>query len=214
MKQIIKRLIAVTVLFYATVSSLYSQQQSVVSLVLTGFNEAHKGFPSLVNDTLPFDGWNNKLKPERIKQYEGVKDITLLFEKKFKSRLLHDSLVRRNEMKITGSTIILGQDKTWDDYKDTLTNYYTKIISFYQQAFGKQLNYTQVIKLQDPKEASAKPRYSIYFYEKSITIPDTLTDIYEIERQLDVVAWFCVELKQNVLISRNYNLIHRISGGQ
>lgn len=214
MKRIFTSLMIITALLFAASYQLYSQQQSVVGLLLKSFNEAHQGFPSMVNDTLPFDGFVNKVKESRVKQYEGVKDIFLYFEKNFKSKLLNDSIVRRNQMKIIGSTIMLGQDKTWDDYKDTLSRYYNKIVNFYIQAFGKQLNYTSIIQLQDPKQANTLPRYSIYFYEKKIQLPEGLTNIYEVERQLDVVGWFCVELKENILIASNYNLIHRISGGQ
>ena len=38
--------------------------------------------------------------------------------------------------------------------------------------------------------------------------------MYEIEKQLDVVAWFSIELQENILTSKNYNMIYRISGGQ
>lgn len=214
MKQLPKKVVSVLMIVCFISNGLYAQKQSVVNLLLTSFNEAHQGFPSMVNDTLPFDGFVNKVKESRVKQYEGVKDIFLYYEKNFKSKLLKDSIVRRNQMKIIGSTIMLGQDKTWDDYKDTLTRYYNKIVNFYIQAFGKQLNYTSVIELQDPKDANTRPRYSIYFYEKKIQLPEGLTNIYDVERQLDVVGWFCVELKENILIASNYNLIHRISGGQ
>ena len=202
------------VLFMLTLTNASAQQLSVINLILTGFNEAHQGFPTLSKDTLPFDGWWNEIKPSITNQYDGVKDIKIKFEKNFKSLLLNDTPVKLNQMKITGQNINLGINKTWEDYKDTLTSYYNKIVLSYKQAFGGQLNYTQIIPLQNSKEAGFQPRYIIYFYEKSILIPDNLNNIYEIEKQLDVVSWFSIELKEGYLVESIYNIIYRISGGQ
>ncbi len=192
-----------------------AQQQSIVNLILTSFNGAHQGFPSLINDTISdWGGWSYKINAKVVKQYANVRDINLDFRKNYKSLLLNDTLVQLNQIRIRSETIMLGENKTWDDYKDTLTSYYNKQVDFFIKAFGAQLNYTPVITLQNADDANFKPRYCIYFYEKSIAIPKTLTDMYEIEKQLDVVAWFSIELQENILTSKNYNMIYRISGGQ
>lgn len=213
MKNCFVKLTVICVVLMNTVQSASAQQQSITSLILTGFNSAHQGFPSFINDTLPYDGWNNKINTIKVKQYAGVKDIELKFEKNYKSRLMNDTLVKLNQMKIRGESIILERNKFWDDYKDTLTSYYNNIVSFYQQAFGKQLNYSQIIPLDNPKNADFKPRYIIYFYEKKLTLPETLTNMYEIEKQLDVISWFTIELQEQPL-THNYNIVYRISGGQ
>jgi hypothetical protein len=192
-----------------------AQQQSVVNLIVRSFNEAHQGFPSLIRDTLPdFGGWNYKIKPEVVQQFAEVKDIKMNIKKNHKSLLMNDTLVQLNQLRIRSATIQLGANKKWNDYKDTLTAYYNNIVGFFKQAFGKQLNYTAVIPLEDPKDADFKPRYLVYFYEKYINLPETLTNRYEIEKQLDVVAWFTVELQENMMAESNYNFIYRISGGQ
>lgn len=216
MKKILIKFFALSILAGITCKEASAQQQSIVNLILTSFNGAHQGFPSLIKDTVPdWGGWEDyKINPNVVKQFANVQDIRLGFKKNYKSLLMNDTLVQLNQMRIRSETIMLGENKTWDDFKDTLTSYYNKIVSFYKQAFGSQLNYTPVILLQNAEDANFKPRYSIYFYEKNITIPDTLTDKYEIEKQLDVVAWFSIELQENSLIRSNYNMVFRISGGQ
>ena len=213
-----KRCIKVVLVFILSAilyTGAVAQQQSIVNLIVTSFNGAHQGYPSLVKDTVTdFGGWDYKINPAVVQQYADVKDIKLSFKKNYKSLLLKDTLVQLNLLRIRGATIQLDKDKKWIDYKDTLTNYYNKIVTFFQQAFGKQLNYTPVIPLAKEEDADFKPRYLIYFYEKAVKIPDSLTDKYEIERQLDVVAWFTIELQENFLVGRNYNMIFRVSGGQ
>lgn len=215
MKSIFLKILVLSILAGITCKETSAQQQSIVNLILTSFNGAHQGFPSLINDTISdWGGWDYKINAKVVKQFANVADIKLSFKKNYKSLLLNDTLVQLNQMRIRSETIMLGENKTWDDYKDTLTSYYNKQVDFFIKAFGAQLNYTPVIPLQNADDANFKPKYYIYFYEKSITIPNTLTDMYEIEKQLDVVAWFSIELQENILVSKNYNMIYRISGGQ
>ena len=216
MKRIFIKFLVLSILAGITVNKASAQQQSIVNLILTGFNEAHTGFPTFIKDTASDSGGREfkKINQNVVKQYANVKDINLNLINNYKSLLIKDTLVHLNQMTIRSENIVLGENKTWDDYKDTLTSYYNKQVDFFIKAFGAQLNYTPVIPLQNEEDAGFKPRYCIYFYEKSIKIHDTLTNMYEIEKQLDVVAWFSIELQKNILISRFYNMVYRISGGQ
>lgn len=195
----------------------FAQQQSIVNLILTSFNGAAEGFSSFIKDTVTdFGGWQYAIQPQVVKQYAGVKDIKLKFIKNYQSQLVKDgTLVQLNQMRIRGENIGIAAEKNWNDYKDTLTNYYNKIVDYFKQAFGNQLNYTKIISLEDESQADFKPRYLIYFYLKSMVIPETMSNKYEIENLLDVTNWFTIELQEQKLgLAHYFNVQYRISGGQ
>lgn len=217
MKRLIVTFLLATMLAGFNSTDVLAQQQSIVNLILTSFNGANQGFPSLIKDTVSdFGGWQYKIDPKIVQQYAGVKDIKLAFKKNYKSILMKDNWpVQLNQMQIRSENIGIPAGKTWSDYKDTLTSYYNKIVTYFKQAFGSQLNYTNIIPLEDESQMSYKPRYLIFFYSKALTIPVTMSDKYEIEKLLDVTSWFTVELQEQSLgLAHYFNMQYRISGGQ
>jgi hypothetical protein len=125
MKIVFKTILPVMVLTFVTSAGLLAQQKSVITLILESFNSASQGFPLLIKDTArDWGGWDYKISNDVVKQYAGVRDIKMSFQRNYKSLLLNDTLVQLNQMMIRGETIMIPEGKTWEDYKDTLTSYY------------------------------------------------------------------------------------------
>lgn len=195
-------------LFLQLTNIMQAQQQSIIHLLVKSFNEAHQGFPSFINDTLPKYVWGNPVKPAIVKNYAGVKEIEIQIDRNFKSELMNNAVVPLYQMQISSETI----NKKWATDSVALTEYYDKIVNTCKQLFGSQLNMTAVIPLQDPKEVLYQPRFIIFFYEKKIKLPEGLMDAYDVQRKLDVAAWFSIELRERPLLE-NYHILFYVSGG-
>ena len=214
------RLITVLLVYIAGCSlPLAAQQKSIPQLIVTSMNEASAGFPSLMKDTVADIVFGWRLKNEVVNQYANVKKATFLFEKNQHSVFYKDSLFTINTMTVRSPDIVFAKDKKWTDYKDTLNSYFKQTVDFYTKAFGKQLNYTQVLVLENEKEADYKPLLLVYFYSKAISIEEGITDMYEVQRALDISAWFTVELKKGrAFIDGQFRDVcymqYRVHGGQ
>lgn len=201
------------IFLHAMAFAAIAQQQTIAHLILLAMNEASQGYPTLAKDTVKDDVYDYQLTPEAVRAYANVKDVKMDFTRNFKSRLLNDTLFTLCQLRIRSESIMIPADKSWYDFKDTLTSYYNKQVAFFSQAFGTQLNHTKIISLQNEEESNFKPRYLVYFYTKALRLPDDLTDKYEIEKQLDVTSWFTIELQEWMLTHR-YNMIYRVTGGK
>lgn len=196
-----------------------AQQKSVAQLVVTAMNEAPAGFPAFMKDTVADIVFGWRLKNEVVNQYANVKKVTFLFEKNQHSAFYKDSLFTINTMTVRSPDIVFAKDKKWTDYRDTLNSYFNQTADFYRKAFGTQLSYTKVLVLENEKEADYKPLLLVYFYNKGINIREDVTDMYEIQRALDISGWFTVELKKSTaFIDGQFRDVcymqYRIHGGQ
>lgn len=217
MKKFLLHILCMTVLVTAFVQPIQAQEKQIPQLIVKAMNEANAGFPTLMQDAEKDAvlGW--KLKPEVAKQYANVKKVVFQAAANQHSQLYKDSLFTMHEMTIKSPDIVFEKGKTWVDYKDTLNTYFKGILNFYITAFGKQLSYSPIL-IDDSKE-QYKPIYAVYFYNKGISIANTVTDRYEIERILDISAWFCIELKKGTaFLDGQFTDVcyiqYRVSGGQ
>lgn len=202
-------LICIHVMVYTAAA----QQITIAHLILLTMNEAAQGYPTLMKDTVADAVFAFKLTPQAIQPYANVKDVKIDFKRNYKSLLLNDSLFTLCQLRIRSESILIPANKSWKDFKDTLTAYYNLQVDFFKKAFGSQLNYSSIIPLENEEDADFKPRYLIYFYSKALQLPDSLTNKYEIEKQLDVTSWFTIELQEQPLL-HHYNMVYRVSGGK
>ena len=219
MKRLLRSVFCLLFFCAAFRPALHAQTKTAPQLIVAAMNEASAGFPSFMKDTIKDIVFGWRLKPEAVNQYANIKKVFFEFEKNQKSIFYKDSLFTINTMTIRTPDIVFEKDKKWTDYKDTLTSYFNQTVDFYIKAFGKQLNYTQKLVLENEKESDYKPLLQVYFYNKAITLKEGVTDMYEIMRNLDISTWFTVELKKSMsFIGTQFRDVcyiqYRIHGGQ
>ena len=190
-----------------------AQQKSISVLIRTSLNGANEGFPFLSKETLQDSGeWKYTISSEIVNQFAGVSGIYIKSVQDHKSVLMNDELYTINQMRINNDFLILPSDIP--DKDDFLKSKFIKAVDFFKNEYGTLLNFTGVIRPAISSDSDNKPIYITYFYEKSIDIPDSLTDIIDIEKQLDILIWFSVELLQNNSNPDTYYLSFRINGAQ
>lgn len=211
MKRFIIILSLCAVVFSFSVS--IAQQKSISVLIRTSLNGANEGFPSYINDALPDSGeWKYKVSSDIVNQFAGVSGVNINTIQDYKSVLMNEELYTINRMRINSDEILLPSDISGKE--DSLVSYYNNAVNFFKNDYGTLLNFTDVIVSPNTHDFDNKPLYIIYFYEKSIDIPDSQTDINELEKQLDILIWFSVELRRSNLNSDAYFISYRINGAQ
>jgi hypothetical protein len=199
---------AILILLLLPVCTL-AQQKNLYNLLHDALQEADRGFLTFVKDTT--HQYNLiPLKDEVVDQYAGADREYLSFEKDYKSTLIIGQLYTLNEMQIIGNNVGAG-DKTWEEVKDSMFNWYKKNVDFLISRYDALLAHTEIIIRPEDEYSKLYPPFITYFYHKAVQLPPGITDYVEIKRQLDVAPYFSVELRRPML-GKAYHLVFEVHG--
>lgn len=215
MKKFILITSVIAAVFFFGLSESRSQQKSIVVLIRTSLNGASECFPSLLKDTIPASGeWKYKIKPGVVKEFADVNDIDINITQNFNSPEMNDAPFQINRMRIISDVINVPPDLSRGAYLDSVLSRYNKVVSFFRNELGEQFRFTDILQPQTGSGTNSSLNYIIYFYENKTALPGSIMDTGEIEKFLETVTWFSVELHNDSLNSGPHHIEYRINGSK